>query len=209
VAVLAVVFNAALAGLLVMSSIREPTVPDVPQESLAAAPVDPAPAPVAPAQPMPAAVPPPVPAAPPPEELPIRATPPATPLPALPLMTDAELQQQARALADEFEAPADPAPERSEPTAAAKPAEVQDDTPLERIPLLVELPVEHQQTLRQMRIDVHVFAAAPGDRFVMINLRKFREGDDVSPELYLERITREGMVMVYRGQRFRWLMSTG
>jgi general secretion pathway protein B len=116
-------------------------------------------------------------------------------------MTDAELQQQAREA--ELEQRPEPAPVVApppEPPARALP-------PLESIPLQIELPPDLQQALPPLRVDVHVYDDAPENRFVMINLRRYREGDEVADDLTLERVTREGMVLMFRGERFRLLMQ--
>ncbi len=184
VAVFAVVFNALLAGLLIYSSTRETIPTPLPPAIVETQPVVPTPTPA----PAPAAA---------TFDPPIhRATPPAAP--AVLLMTDKELQAQARQLEMESMSPADPAPVKSAPV----------ETPLEMIPLLIEMPQQLQQALPPMRVDVHVHASKVENRFVMINLRRHREGDEIAAGLVLERITKEGMVLKFRGQRFRYLMKT-
>jgi general secretion pathway protein B len=209
VALFAVVFNAVLAGLLVYSSVGDnareqetamlapPDIEATPAPRVVTPTVPPPPAPAEPAASLP-----PAPVAPATEPVLHKAE----PLPvqsALPLMTDAELQQQARDLAME---------QKTEAAAIETPAAIEEATPavtapppLEMIPLITEMPVDLQQALHALRVDVHVYADAPANRFVMINLRKYREADRVNDDLYLERITREGMVLIWRGQRFRWL----
>jgi hypothetical protein len=49
---------------------------------------------------------------------------------------------------------------------------------------------------------VHVFAAKPADRFVFINMQKYREGAALADGLTLERIRRDGVVLNYHGLRF-------
>ncbi len=57
-------------------------------------------------------------------------------------------------------------------------------------------------TLPPLRLDLHVYAANPADRYAFINMRKVREGD-VTPEgLRVSQITREGVVLDYRGTEF-------
>ena len=57
-------------------------------------------------------------------------------------------------------------------------------------------------TLPQLRLDLHVYAANPADRYAFINMRKVREGD-VTPEgVRVAQITREGVVLEYRGTEF-------
>ena len=189
VALFAVIFNALLAGLLIYSSTHETNDAPVLPPVVETPPPVPTPSPVA-------VIP----------EPPIyRATPPATP-PAVLLMTDKELQAQARQLEIESTPPAEPEPVEPEP-APVTAAREHVDTPLEMIPLLVEMPQQLQQSLPPIRVDVHVHASKAENRFVMINLRRYREGDEVAPGLILERITKEGMVLKFRGEQFRYLMK--
>jgi len=191
VALFAVIFNALLAGLLVYSTTRDtkpaPTLPAIVEP----APVVPTPAPTT------ATLDPPIHRAAPPVEA-----------PAVLLMTDQELQTQARALEMESTPPADPVP--AEPTPAPAPvvaARASVDTPLEMLPLLVEMPQQLQQALPPFRVDVHVHASQAENRFVMINLRRYHEGDEVATGLVLERITKEGLVLSFQGERFRYLLK--
>jgi hypothetical protein len=56
--------------------------------------------------------------------------------------------------------------------------------------------------LPQLRLDLHVYAARPQDRFVMINMHKLREGDALPEGVHVESITPEGAVLSYNGSRF-------
>ncbi len=190
VAVFAVIFNALLAGLLIYSSARD-TVQAPPVASIVETP------PVAPTPvPAPVVIDPPI----------HRATPPAAP-PAVLLMTDQELQAQARQLEMESAPPATAPPAEPEPAAPAVAAREPADIPLEMIPLLIEMPQQLQQSLPPIRVDVHVHAEKVENRFVMINLRRYHEGDEIAPALVLERIIKEGMVLRFRGERFRYLLK--
>jgi general secretion pathway protein B len=50
---------------------------------------------------------------------------------------------------------------------------------------------------------MHVYAAQPAARFVLIDGRRYREGQDIATDLRLERITADGVVLSYQGQPFR------
>ena len=53
-----------------------------------------------------------------------------------------------------------------------------------------------------LRLDLHVYAQNPAERFVFINMRKLREGD-ASPEgVRVDEITPNGVELSYRGKRF-------
>src|SRR5580704_17405743 len=54
----------------------------------------------------------------------------------------------------------------------------------------------------QLRLDLHVYAARPGERFAMINMKKVHEGDLLPEGVRVESITPEGAVLSYQGSRF-------
>lgn len=86
-----------------------------------------------------------------------------------------------------------PAPEPSRGAAAPPPPVV----------AMAELPLGLQQELPPMSISVHAYSGKPAERLVGINNRLLREGAEVAPGLTLEQITPEGMILSYRGYRFR------
>ncbi len=62
--------------------------------------------------------------------------------------------------------------------------------------------VELSGKLPELRLDLHVFAAKPTDRYAFINMHKLREGD-VTPEgVRVVEITADGVVLDYRGTEF-------
>ena len=56
--------------------------------------------------------------------------------------------------------------------------------------------------LPEMHLDIHVYSARPGDRFVFVNMQKYTEGQALKEGPTLERITTEGAVLNHRGMRF-------
>lgn len=70
------------------------------------------------------------------------------------------------------------------------------------LPTLSELQLDQRIALSPLHIDVHVFNENPQRRFVLINARKYKEGERLSEGPLLEEIRRDGLVMYYRGQRF-------
>lgn len=54
----------------------------------------------------------------------------------------------------------------------------------------------------QLRLDLHVYAARPEERFAMINMKKVHEGDLLPEGVRVESITPEGVVLSYSGSRF-------
>ncbi len=53
-----------------------------------------------------------------------------------------------------------------------------------------------------LRLDLHVYAANPGDRFVFINMRKLREGESLPEGVRVDTITPTGAQLSYRGRQF-------
>lgn len=117
-----------------------------------------------------------------------------------PLTTEVAPGTAAAARRPEPQAPAgaEPAPP---PPAASSPS-VQQATDDARLPRFADLVVRGELNVPHMHVDIHVFSAAAAERFVFINMRKYGEGDSTQEGPRLERITRDGVVMDYQGQRF-------
>ncbi|MCO6413794.1 MAG: general secretion pathway protein GspB [Thiogranum sp.] len=116
-----------------------------------------------------------------------------------------------------------PGPERmtgNEPVPANVPDEIVQQSmeePLQRKPLSpaapsqpLALPVWPQipghvfaQLNSSLHLDVHVYSDQPQDRFVLLNLRKYHEGDELQEGPRLDEITPEGVILSFRGERFR------
>lgn len=87
-------------------------------------------------------------------------------------------------------APAAPEPDVAKPAATI-------------VPLLRELPADIRTSVPPMSLDVHVYAPSATDRFVLINMKKYHEGDQLAEGPRIEEITEEGLVLSYQGQLFR------
>ncbi len=70
------------------------------------------------------------------------------------------------------------------------------------LPTLTELQLANRIAVSPMHVDVHVFNEDPQRRFVLINTRKYKEGERMTEGPLLESIRRDGVVLYYRGQRF-------
>jgi general secretion pathway protein B len=57
-------------------------------------------------------------------------------------------------------------------------------------------------TLPDLHLDIHVFSNQAPDRFVLVNMRKYVEGESLQEGPAVERITPEGVVLNHRGLRF-------
>jgi general secretion pathway protein B len=78
----------------------------------------------------------------------------------------------------------------------------EDKADEEPLPTIGQIDLSSQPALPDLHLDVHVFATKPADRFVYINMRKYREGAALADGLTLERIRRDGVVLNYHGLRF-------
>jgi general secretion pathway protein B len=70
------------------------------------------------------------------------------------------------------------------------------------VPLYQDLTTASGTQLPQLRLDLHVFAARPEDRFVLINMHKLREGDTLPEGVRVDSITPEGAVLSFNGSKF-------
>lgn len=73
-----------------------------------------------------------------------------------------------------------------------------DEPPDEVLPSISEINMAGPE----LHLDVHVFATQPAERFVYINMRKYREGQTLEEGPTVERIRRDGVVLSYQGIRF-------
>lgn len=87
-----------------------------------------------------------------------------------------------------------PEPERPASQAASGPGR--------EIPLLQETPFEFQRHVPHLRIDALVYSEDAAGRMAFIGNHKYIEGQQVEGNLRVERITREGVILSYQGQRF-------
>ncbi len=132
------------------------------------------------------------PATPPPQ--PVVQAPASVPAAAPPEQKAAVPTLDARAPADKLAAV--PAPPVSAPAPGAAAAPQGPATPL-----IWELPYAQRRDIPELKVTMHVYAAEPAQRFVIINGDRHVEGDDVG-SLKLGEIRADGIVFVSNGQRF-------
>ncbi len=72
-----------------------------------------------------------------------------------------------------------------------------------QLPEWSELPLEFRGGFALPHIDVHVYAEEAARRFVLIDLKKYREGDTLSTGAVLEKIGPGSIQLFYQGTRFR------
>lgn len=89
---------------------------------------------------------------------------------------------------------------RADPTLDETAADrLENDEPL---PTISQVNLPGAPGLSDIHLDVHVYATRPADRFVYVNMRKYREGATLQEGPLLERIRRDGVILNYRGVRF-------
>jgi general secretion pathway protein B len=81
-------------------------------------------------------------------------------------------------------------------------SDMSDPSDNEVLPSINEINVAGRPALADLHIDVHVYATKPSERFVYINMRKYKEGATLAEGPVLERIRRDGVVLNYQGMRF-------
>ncbi len=74
------------------------------------------------------------------------------------------------------------------------------DSEAEQIPLVWELPQNLRERVLQLQSSIHVYSETPEERFVIINMKRYQEGDSLTADGFrLERIERKGIVIDYGG----------
>ncbi|MFK7888937.1 MAG: general secretion pathway protein GspB [Gammaproteobacteria bacterium] len=74
--------------------------------------------------------------------------------------------------------------------------------PAQALPQYESLLLNGKINLPNLKMDMHVFNRQPAKRFVFVNFKKFREGDDLDDNTIIEEITDDGAVLNHNGQRF-------
>lgn len=84
----------------------------------------------------------------------------------------------------------------------ADPGGVESGGIQEGLPSLQQLVASGQMSVEPLHLDIHVYAEAQAGRFVFINMKKYREGEFLTEGPRIEEITRTGVILGYRGDRF-------
>jgi general secretion pathway protein B len=98
-----------------------------------------------------------------------------------------------------------PAPAAAAPATSRVPPAQEAETVADEyanLPTLTELSLAGSMTLPPLRIDIHVYSQQPPERFVFINMSKYREGDTLSEGPNLQAVTPGGVVLSYQGRDF-------
>ncbi len=70
------------------------------------------------------------------------------------------------------------------------------------LPSLTELRANGTLQLPDLHVDIHVYSDVPSDRFVFINMNKYRENSSLDEGPVLKQITDDGVILEYRGYAF-------
>jgi general secretion pathway protein B len=70
------------------------------------------------------------------------------------------------------------------------------------LPSLVELRANGTLQLPDLHVDIHVYSDVPAERFVFINMNKYREHSNLDEGPLLKEITSDGVILEYRGTAF-------
>jgi general secretion pathway protein B len=96
----------------------------------------------------------------------------------------------------------DPIPEMPGKPATPAPATDNYVAPRSDLPSLLELSLAGTINLKPLHLDIHVFSEDPAERFIFINMAKYREGARLAEGPQVDAITKEGVVLVHQGRRF-------
>jgi len=70
------------------------------------------------------------------------------------------------------------------------------------LPLYRKVDSSPGKSLPSLHLDLHVYAADPDKRFVMINMQKLKQGDSLPDGVKVVSIRPDGVVLSYEGRRF-------
>ncbi len=70
------------------------------------------------------------------------------------------------------------------------------------LPSMEQVVLEGRLEMNVLRLDIHVYSEQPAQRFVFINMTKYREGEALKEGPRVENITPDGVVLSHQGNRF-------
>jgi general secretion pathway protein B len=83
------------------------------------------------------------------------------------------------------------------------PASPQPMTDSGEIPWLSSLPETFRRSLPPLSVNIHVYSPDESQRILYINNRQARQGERIEGGVVVEEIVEDGVVLRYRGQRFK------
>ncbi len=97
-----------------------------------------------------------------------------------------------------------PITEPPAPAPAEIPSALTQPAPLRKFR---EMPPDYRADFPALRVEIHVYEQAQARRFVMVNGRKYREGERMAEGPSLVEIVPEGMVLEYRGEKVLYTLG--
>jgi general secretion pathway protein B len=76
------------------------------------------------------------------------------------------------------------------------------------LPTLQELPAALRQAIPPLTLGGYIYSSKQAERSILINKRLHQEGDAIAPNLRLESMTPEDLILNYQGKRFRQAYSS-
>ena len=70
------------------------------------------------------------------------------------------------------------------------------------VPSMQQLVLDGRLEITPLRLDMHVYGEESRERFVFINMAKYRQGESLKEGPVVDEITPNGVVLSYRGERF-------
>lgn len=71
------------------------------------------------------------------------------------------------------------------------------------IPMLSEKSDNFRASVPPVTVDIHVFSDNPSKRFVMVDMIKYQEGNEMQNGIIIDRITPQGLSLSYNNERFQ------
>ena len=96
---------------------------------------------------------------------------------------------------------AGPPPAAPAQAAAAPPAPPAEPA-LPDMPLYYQLPYNVRKDLPPLNVTMHVYAAMPAQRFIVVDGERKAEGESLKDGLTLKTIRNDGVILEFRGQQF-------
>ncbi len=88
----------------------------------------------------------------------------------------------------------------ADPSTSAGAAEA--GTVRDGLPSLQQLTLAGDISVQPMHLDIHVFSKVRAERFIFINMKKYKEGDNLAEGPAVDEITSTGAILSYRGKQF-------
>jgi general secretion pathway protein B len=126
------------------------------------------------------------------------------PAPAARMETPPALDSQVHAGAQTTPLPEKPARTRAPATDASRAAaDPRPVTGTGEAPWLSSLPQAFRSSLPPLAVNIHVYSPDRSQRILYINNRPVRQGERIEGVVVVEEIVHDGVVLQYRGQRFK------